>query len=303
MRSQTTQARETNREVEGALGRPFAITTREGCALGAHAHDAIDAKAAVVILGAMATPSRFYARFAEHLARRGLSTVRFDYRGVGASRDGALSEERAGILDWTVGDVEAALAWVRERHPGLPLVVVGHSLGGQAIGISRTAHAADAFVLVASQSGWVGHWPGLSRLRMEVLWRVMVPSFTRAYGYLPGWTGLGEDVPSRVVREWAGWCTTRGYVTGALPSESLHFADVRGPVLAWSFSDDDYAPRGSVAELLSWLTNARIEHRAVRPGDLGTGPRVGHFGFFRQGTQQLWDETADWILARAARPS
>lgn len=302
MSSGTVQA-ETKHERENSVGRPFTIVTTDGTSLGAHEHAAREPRAAVVILGAMATPSRFYARFAEHLASRGLSTVRFDYRGVGASRDRALSEVRAGILDWTVRDVEAALAWTREHHRGLPLVLLGHSLGGQAIGIAESAHTADAFVLVASQSGWVGHWPGLSRWRMEVMWRVMVPSFTRAYGYLPGWTGLGEDVPSRVVREWAGWCTTPGYVTGALPKSALHFGEVRGPVLAWSFSDDDYAPGGAVPELLSWLTHARVEHRALRPGDYGTAKRVGHFGFFRLGTQQLWDETADWILARVSRPS
>lgn len=301
MRTETQASQNAQREVE-PTGSPFAVPTGAGGELGAHEHAARDAKALVVVLGAMATPSRFYARFGEHLAGRGLTTLRFDYRGVGASRLGALQNERAGILDWTVRDVEAVLAWARARHPGLPLVIVGHSLGGQAIGIARTAHTADAFVLIASQSGWVGHWPGLSRLRMELLWRVMVPSFTRAYGYLPGWAGLGEDVPSRVVREWADWCTTPGYVTGALPQAALHFADVRGPLLAWSFSDDDYAPRGSVSELLSWLTNARIEHRALRPGERGTGARVGHFGFFRKGTTQLWDETADWILEHA-RPA
>ncbi|MDQ3033236.1 MAG: alpha/beta fold hydrolase [Myxococcota bacterium] len=282
--------------------RALAITTADGATLGAHEHPARDARGVVVILGAMATPSRFYARFAEHLSKRGLTTIRFDYRGVGASRAGALARERAGILDWTERDVEGVLASVRRRHAGLPLVLVGHSLGGQAFGIAPSAHTADAHVLVASQSGWVGHWPGVARVRMELTWRLLIPSLTRAYGYLPGWSGIGEDVPARVVREWARWCTTPGYVTGALPREALRYADVRGPVLAWSFSDDDYAPRGSIAELLSWLTSAHVEHRAVRAGDAGL-PRIGHFGFFRERSAALWDETADWILARLASPA
>lgn len=280
-------------------GRAFAITTADGAELGAREHRAASPSGVVVILGAMATPSRFYARLADHLASRGLSTVRFDYRGVGHSRERSLRHERAGVLDWTVRDVEAVLAWARAHHPGLPLALLGHSLGGQALGIAPTAHRADAFVLVASQSGWVGHWPGLSRLRMELLWRAIVPGITRAYGYLPGWTGIGEDVPANVAREWAGWCTTPGYVTGALPAASLHFGDVRGPVLAWSFSDDAYAPRGSVEELLSWMRAATIEHRPTRPGD-ALPKRIGHFGFFKESATALWDETADWLLARLA---
>lgn len=297
MTSQETQAA---RDDVGQTAGALPVVTSDGATLGAHEHRAQDARAVVVILGAMATPSRFYARFAQHLANRGLTTVRFDYRGVGASRAGALARERAGILDWTHRDVEAVLASVRLRHPGLPLVLVGHSLGGQAFGIAPSAHTADAHVLVASQSGWVGHWPGVARVRMELIWRLLIPSLTRAYGYLPGWSGIGEDVPARVVQEWARWCTTPGYVTGALPEDALHYRDVRGGVLAWSFSDDDYAPGGGVAELLSWLTRARVEHRAVRAGEGGLR-RIGHFGFFREGSIALWDDTADWILARVAR--
>src|SRR5690606_24468329 len=127
-------------------------------------------------------------------------------------------------------------------------VLLGHSFGGQAIGIAPTAHRVDAVVLVASQSGWVGHWPLRRRPAMELIWRVLVPIASNLAGFMPGKLGLGEDVPARVAQQWARWCTTPGYVTGVLPAERLHFGDVAAPVLAWSFSDDDYAPRGSIDE-------------------------------------------------------
>ena len=56
-----------------------------------------------------------------------------------------------------------------------------------------------------------------------------------------------------------------------------------------------------VAVTLGAPRTCTFEHRALRPGDLGTGPRVGHFGFFRKGTTVLWDETADWVLRQARR--
>ncbi|MEE1921299.1 alpha/beta fold hydrolase [Pseudomonas sp. 148P] len=54
----------------------------------------------------------------------GLITLRFNYRGVGAS---------AGSHDMGAGEVddaEAAAAWLRSKHPELPLTLLGFSFGG-----------------------------------------------------------------------------------------------------------------------------------------------------------------------------
>lgn len=54
----------------------------------------------------------------------GYVTLRFNYRGVGQS---------AGSHDMGAGEVadaQAAAAWLREKHLGLPLVLMGFSFGG-----------------------------------------------------------------------------------------------------------------------------------------------------------------------------
>ncbi|MCY1433596.1 hypothetical protein D9M71_496290 [compost metagenome] len=54
----------------------------------------------------------------------GLITLRFNYRGVGAS---------AGSHDMGTGEVDdaqAAAAWLLDKHPGLPLTLFGFSFGG-----------------------------------------------------------------------------------------------------------------------------------------------------------------------------
>ena len=54
----------------------------------------------------------------------GYSTLRFNYRGVGAS---------AGAHDMAQGEVDdaaAAAQWLREQHPDLPLTLLGFSFGG-----------------------------------------------------------------------------------------------------------------------------------------------------------------------------
>jgi hypothetical protein len=62
-------------------------------------------------------------RVAGVLHARGASTLRFNFRGVGKS---------AGGFDRGVGELEdarAALGWLRDRVPGVPVVVAGFSFG------------------------------------------------------------------------------------------------------------------------------------------------------------------------------
>lgn len=62
---------------------------------------------------------------ADALAAADVITLRYDKRGVGAS-DG--DYPRTGLADNTE-DARAGLRWLGARHPGVPLLVVGHSEG------------------------------------------------------------------------------------------------------------------------------------------------------------------------------
>ncbi|SDT90537.1 hypothetical protein SAMN05216296_0435 [Pseudomonas pohangensis] len=63
------------------------------------------------------------------------STLRFNYRGVGASAGAHCLNE--GEVD----DAEAALAWLCAQHPGLPVTLLGFSFGGY-VAASLTARLA-----------------------------------------------------------------------------------------------------------------------------------------------------------------
>ncbi|MGE6387975.1 alpha/beta hydrolase [Pseudomonas sp. NPDC078416] len=54
----------------------------------------------------------------------GLITLRFNYRGVGASAGS--SDMGEGEVD----DAQAAASWLRDKHPDLPMTLFGFSFGG-----------------------------------------------------------------------------------------------------------------------------------------------------------------------------
>lgn len=64
-------------------------------------------------------------RIARGLRSAGAAVLRFNYRGVN------LSEGSYGHGEGEVDDGRAALAWLRQRYPGLPVVLAGFSFGAR----------------------------------------------------------------------------------------------------------------------------------------------------------------------------
>jgi uncharacterized protein len=71
--------------------------------------------------GTLHNPVVFHAD--RELHRAGWTTLRFNFRGVGTS-DGAHDDGRG-----EVGDVAAALSWLRGVAPDVPLLAIGYSFG------------------------------------------------------------------------------------------------------------------------------------------------------------------------------
>jgi predicted alpha/beta hydrolase len=275
------------------------LAAADGTALAATRHPAAGAPRAVVVVNSgTGIRRRFYGRFAARLAARGLEVLTWDYRGVGGSRPGSLRGHPARMRDWGRLDMPAALRWARAQAEGRPVAVVGHSAGGHLAGLVPAADQPDALVLVAAQDGYWGHWPPELRLRMRLLWWAM-PRLAAAFGHLPGWLGVGEDLPRGVAAEWSAWARSPGYLFDDPALDTAGYAAFHRPLLALSFADDRaYAPRAAVEALLARFPGTAAEHRHLDPAAAGLPP-VGHFGFFKPVAEPLWDGVADWILDRA----
>ena len=248
----------------------------------------------VIIHGATAVPQTYYAKFASYLAGRGLRVVTYDYRGIGASRPNSLRKFDATMSDWAT-DARAVWTWATKLYG--PLAFIGHSFGGQLIGLADELASARGALLVGAQFGYYGHWSLPSRVKLGIMWRALVPAATSVWGYLPGELGLTHDLPAGVALEWAKWCRHPDYLMGHEPAARARLARFDVPTLFYSFADDDFAPRGAVRSLLASLTRAPLEHRRLRPSDLGAHA-VGHFGFFREAFEStLWNDAATYLTS------
>jgi predicted alpha/beta hydrolase len=278
----------------GAAVAPVTLVTDDGFPIAGTRFRSRGATRGVALVApATGAPQRYYGAFARHLAGAGWDVLTWDWRGVADSRHGVSTRDpRLTMTAWARQDLAAAIDWAARRACGAPVVLVGHSFGGQAPGLAPNGSRLDGLVLVAAQDGWCGHWRASSRLGLELLWRVAVPSLATLLGRFPSSRlGLGEDLPAEVAHEWARWCRSPGY-----HGDWSGHGQLMLPILAWSFEDDRIAPRTAVEALLARYASApAITHHHLDPGRDG-GASIGHFGFFRAAVGiEFWDRTLTYM--------
>jgi predicted alpha/beta hydrolase len=261
------------------------------------------AKAVVLVHPATAVTQRYYEPFGHYLAKRGFTVVTYDYRGTGRSRTARLRGLEVSMSDWMNEDVGGVTQWAAERYPHLPLLAVGHSLGGHALALGVGAGRLRAAVMVASHAGVTATIRGgAERARVWLVMRILTPVLCAMFGYMPGRRlGIGEDLPRGVMTQWSRWTALPNYFLDDPGMDAARRMEkVSLPLLVVGFEDDPWANHVAIDKLIAPLTNAQIERRQIAPADAGL-TAIGHMGFFRKRSEaQLWPLVGDWLLAHAA---
>jgi predicted alpha/beta hydrolase len=221
-------------------------------------------KAVVLIGSATAVRRQFYGKFATYLAENGFDVLTFDYRGIGGSKPASLRGFEARMRDWAALDLTAAIDFTAREAQGRPLLLVGHSFGGQALGLVPNNTKISRALLVAAQVGYWRLFPPPENYRVYVRLRFFAPAIIRVFGYLPGWIGVGEDLPKGAALEWAGWCMNPRYLFDDATLETRkNFPHYKGALRAIGLSDDTWAPPRAVELLLEGYTGTKPEHVTV----------------------------------------
>lgn len=285
-----------------AGGQPLRLVCSDGAVLAAHWYLPAQGlpRAVAVVSAATGVPQGFYRAFAQWLAQRGYAVLTYDYRGIGLSRRSPVTNEPASMRDWGRLDMSAALAAAemqRQAASGqrLPLLLIGHSFGGNALGLAQGVEQADAVLTVASQLGDWRLWPGVHRVVTWLFFHVMLPTVAHVLGHAPGWVlggGSAQPLPKQVALQWARWGRMRGFLYGdASLKNDLGLHRFTGAAHLWNVSDDlTYGPPGAVDGLGAVFSSARVTRHTLTPADAGV-PRLGHFGAFRREVgQRVWPQ-------------
>jgi predicted alpha/beta hydrolase len=258
---------------------------------------------AVLINSAIAAPRNIYRRFASYLARRGCAVLTYDYRGTSWRK--ATVEYRqpksrlafkASMSDWATLDAAAAVAWMRDRYRSLPLNYVGHSFGGQALGLLPNNTEVSRALLIAAQAGYWKLMASPERYRVYAMMNFVGRPLVRLLGYAPGWGGLGDDLSKTAFLQWVKWVMSKRYLFDDTRLTALkNFPQFPGALRALCVSDDPWATRPAVELLCSGFTSTNPEIVTITPADAGVS-EIGHCGFFRsEHRETLWKNAAEWI--------
>lgn len=265
--------------------------------------------AALVWLPAMGVPARHYRRFASALADRGVAMAVVDLRGQGESRPRCRRGMRFGYRELVEDDTPAALAWLAELEPGVPLLVGGHSLGGQVavLAAARAPAALSGVALVAAQSVYWRAYPGRDRLRV-LAGTQLAAEIATLWGWWPGHRlGFGGRQPARLMRDWARLARSpRWRLRGTAVDDDRALRELALPVLAVSIDGDRDAPPSAVDRLCAHLPAGAVRRHHVHERD--GGDELTHLNWTHRAADPIAEHIAGWIgdlppsLARRAGP-
>ena len=255
-------------------------------------------KALVLVCAATGIRQQFYWSFAEWLATQGFGVMAFDYRGIGASLDASsVRASKARKQDWGTHDMPAALDYLVDRFPDMPVHLVGHSAGGQLVGLMPNHWHLSSVVTISSSSGYIGNMGLKQRLFATTFLKFYFPLLAIVLGYVPArWLGWGEDLPKNIALQWADWCTKPGYVENAFGQDvTQHFYnEIDAPMLWLTATDDPIATPANVDDMLRMLKSAPVTRRRLDPADFAL-QQIGHADFFRRRNAKLWPIVTDWM--------
>lgn len=246
--------------------------------------------AAIVLHGATGVPQRYYRHFAAWLADQGYACLTYDYRDFGSSAQGHVKRSKATMADWGIKDQTAAQRHLEAAMPGVPLWVIGHSLGGLMVPFHEGANRISRLITVASGPVHLGDHPWPYRGIAALFWHGPGAWATRLMGYLPAKAlRFGHDLPAGVYWQWRRWCTSQGFYLGDV-GRALPVPDWKaftGDIKVVAISDDPMVPPAAAWRGMQHYPEANKRQMTVHPGDYGLKD-VGHIGAFAPQNAAVW---------------
>lgn len=253
----------------------------------------------ILISPATGIVQQFYKSFALWLSEQGYDVLTFDFRGIGASLNGPLKNSKASIQDWGLLDLPAVIETLLKKTGAAQVNIIGHSAGGQLLGLVDNYQQVKQVIAVAGSSGHVKGLKGRTKILAPVMFNLLFPlsSLFKGYGATK-MIGMGENLPKGVARQWAEFCSRPGYVKNAIgKTVKVDFHQkIHCPITAIAATDDEIATEKNVDDLLSLYPNAQTKKIILQPKHYGHR-NIGHMLMFKPSHQNLWVLIEQQLLA------
>lgn len=236
----------------------------------------------LIIASATGVKQEYYQKFSTYLSYSGISVLTFDYIGIGRSLTKPIKELNTNASDWGKNDLESVCQYVIKNYPDSKKVILGHSIGGQLIGLAKSSSEFDKIILVAAQSGYWKFWKGVGRLKMWFNWYMLFPALLYLFGYLNSKKLSGmENLPKNVANQWRNWGKKPDYIKSDKSIIFKYYDKIDKDISAFSIEDDDFAPKEAVEWMTSQYRNSNVKSTHLNPTDFGI-KKIGHFGVFKE---------------------
>ncbi len=288
---------QTHRGTPVSDPKPVRVIAQDGHLVDTVIFSVHEPLAVVVIAPATGVRKEVYFSFASYLQASSVAVLIFDYVGVGLTATAA--NQTRTVSQWIKLDLNAVLDFALNRYAEHRVMLLGHSLGGQFIGVLPNAHRLSKIVMVAVG---IGYWK-LMGFPQKYWYRfathLLLPVLASMGGsFPPRWSGWkGEQLPRPAALEWSRWCRSPAYAFRYLSAEDLNAtARLTVPTLALLFSDDAIGTSSAASRLLGYYEQLPVEKRVIC-AKTGNNNRIGHTGFFSRKSKALWPELLGWILS------
>ena len=257
----------------------------------------------VLTAPAMGVAAKHYIGWCEQLAQQGMRVGVFDWRGHGHSSVRASRAINFNYVTLVENDFVILVEAMVNRFPQGPLILAGHSLGGQMAALTSSAlheqqHSIRpiGLLLIASCSVFYRSWPFPGRLGL-LLFSQFTPVLATVMGYFPGRrVGFAGREARGVMRDWAFNTrsgTYRSYVNGKARHYDPLLREVTLPVMAIHFSDDIFAPLKAIQHLTNKLSSSTTQLETITAQDLQT--EVADHYRWLSASNAVAERCAPWI--------
>lgn len=256
-------------------------------------------KSAVLIAPATGIKQTFYFGLATYLAEQGFGVICFENRGIGKSHQGDINAVDASLINWGKFDMTAVLNELKTQFPDVSYHLIGHSAGGQLLGLMDNALEIKSMFNYACSSGYIGNIPYPFKIQGSFFLRVFMPVSSLIFGQSNNqWMGMGEPLPKKVALQWSKWCVRPGYVANDFGNAiQSHFYDELTLPSKWVHATDDpIANLNNVKDMIRIYSKTEADILTLKPEESGFSS-LGHMQFFSSKKKELWQLALDWLEA------